>query len=158
MSQTLPERRSRLEPDRWEPFSDFEQAAERMRRMLDQTFGALGWRSTTERAGWLPSVDIEETDDAYLVQAELPGIRREDVDIELVGNELSITGEAKDRKREGTVRKQARRYGRFDYRVSLPDQVDADKVTATLKDGVLEVRVPRAERASRKKIEVKAGS
>ena len=154
MTQSLPERRSRLEPERWEPFSDLEQAAERMRRMLDQTFGGLGWRPTTERAGWLPLVDLEETDDAYLVEAELPGIRREDVDIELVGNELTITGEAREREHKGTLRKQSRRRGRFEYRVALPDQVDAGKVTASLKNGVLEVRVPRSQRASRRKIEV----
>jgi HSP20 family protein len=156
MTQSLPERRSRLEPERWEPFSDLEQVAERMRRMLDQTFGGSGWRSMTEQAGWLPLVDIEETDDAYVVSAELPGIRREDIDLELVGNELTISGEVKDEKHEGTMRRQTRRRGRFDYRVSLPDQVDANKVTATLKDGVLEVRVPRAQKAPRKKIAVKA--
>jgi HSP20 family protein len=156
MTQSLPERRSRLEPERWEPFSELEQVADRMRRMLDQTFAGLGWRSMTEQAGWLPLVDIEETDDAYVVSAELPGIRREDVDIELVGSELTISGEVKDEKHVGTMRKQTRRRGRFDYRVSLPDQVDADKVTANLKNGVLEVRIPRSQKASRKKIEVKS--
>jgi HSP20 family protein len=156
MTQSLPERRSRLEPERWEPQSELDQVAERMRRMLEQTFGTLGWRSMQERAGWLPVVDIEETDEAYVVEVELPGIRREDVDIELVGNDLAISGETKQREAKGTVRKQARRRGRFDYRVTLPDHVDADKVTATLKDGVLEVRVPRSQRAPRRKIEVKA--
>lgn len=156
MTQSLPERRSRLEPERWEPQSELDQVAERMRRMLEQTFGSLGWRSMQERAGWLPVVDIAETDDAYIVEAELPGIQRQDVDIELVGNELTISGETKQREPEGTVRKQSRRRGRFDYRVTLPDQVDADKVTATLKDGVLEVRVPRSQRAPRRKIEVKS--
>jgi HSP20 family protein len=156
MTQSLPERRSRLEPERWEPQSELDQVADRMRRMLEQTFGSLGWRSMQERAGWLPVVDIAETDDAYIVEAELPGIQRQDVDIELVGSELTISGEAKQRESEGTVRKQSRRRGRFDYRVTLPDQVDADKVTATLKDGVLEVRVPRSQRAPRRKIEVKS--
>lgn len=156
MSQLLPERRSRLAPERWEPLSEFEQVTERMRRMLDETFGSFGWPSSAETGGWSPLVDIEEADDAYLVEAELPGVRREDVNIELVGNELTITGEVKQRERKGALRKQTRRTGRFEYRVSLPTQVDADKIDAGLKEGVLTVRVPKSERAQRRKIEVKS--
>jgi HSP20 family protein len=156
VSQLLPERRSRLAPDRWEPLSELEQISERMRRMLDQTFGGLGWGSAMEAGGWSPLVDIEEADDGYVVEAELPGVQREDISIELVGNELSISGEVKDRERKGTLRRQTRRTGRFEYRVGLPDHVDAEKVEAKLKDGVLNVRVPKSERAQRRKIELKA--
>jgi HSP20 family protein len=156
MSQLLPERRSRLAPERWEPLGELEQMTERMRRMLDQTFGGFGWTSPIEAVGWSPLVDIEEGDDGYTVEAELPGVRREDVSIELVGNELAITGEVKERERTGTVRRQTRRTGRFEFRVGLPDHVDGEKVEATLKDGVLNVRVPKSERAQRRKIEVKA--
>ena len=156
MSQLLPERRSRLAPDRWEPLGDLEQVTERMRRMLEQTFGSLGWPSPTEQGGWSPLVDIEETDDAYVVEADLPGVKRQDVTIELVGNELMVTGEIKERERKGALRRQTRRVGRFDYRVVLPDHVDDDKVEANLTDGVLTVRVPKAERAQRRKIEVKS--
>ncbi|MGZ4403347.1 MAG: Hsp20/alpha crystallin family protein [Gaiellaceae bacterium] len=156
MSQLVPERRSRLAPDRWEPLSEFEQMTERMRRMLDQTLGNFGLQSPMETGGWLPLVDLEETDDAYVVEAELPGVKRNDVNIELVGNELTITGEAKERERKGVLRRQTRRVGRFEYRVTLPDQVDADKIEANLVDGVLTVRVPKAERERRRKIEVKS--
>jgi HSP20 family protein len=156
MSQLLPERRSRLAPERWEPLSEFEQVTERMRRMLDETFGSFGWPSSAETGGWSPLVDIEEADDAYVVEAELPGVRREDVNIEHVGNELTITGEVKQRERKGALRRQTRRTGRFEYRVSLPAQVDADKIDAGLKDGILTVRVPKSERAQRRKIEVKS--
>src|ERR687887_1500957 len=155
MSQILPERRSRLAPERWEPLSEFEQITERMRRMLDQTFGGLGWTSPVEAGGWSPLVDVEETDDAYVVEAELPGVKRDDVNIELVGNELAITGQIKERERKGAVRRQARHTGRFEYRLGLPSQVDPEKVDASLKDGVLSVRVPKSERAQRRKIEVK---
>jgi HSP20 family protein len=156
MSQLVPERRSRLAPDRWEPLSEFEQMTERMRRMLDQTLGNFGSQSPVETGGWLPLVDLEETDDAYVVEAELPGVKRNDVNIELVGNELTITGEAKERERKGVLRRQTRRVGRFEYRVTLPDQVDADKIEANLVDGVLTVRAPKAERERRRKIEVKS--
>jgi hypothetical protein len=89
MSQTLPERRSTTEPQRWEPLSELEQMTQRMRRMLDQTFGGFGLQSPliTEGAGWAPLVDIEEQDDAYVLEAELPGVKREDVNIEVAGNE-----------------------------------------------------------------------
>ncbi len=156
MSQLLPEQRSRLAPERWEPLSELEQVAERMRRMLDQTFGSCDWPSPAEARGWSPLVDIEEADDAYVVEAELPGVKREDVNIELVGNELTITGEVKEREHKGALRRQTRRTGRFAYRVGLPAQVGAENIEARLSDGVLTVRVPKAERAQRKKIEVKS--
>jgi HSP20 family protein len=156
MSQTLPERRSRPAPERWEPLNEFEQVTERMRRMLEQTFGDFGWPSQAEAGGWSPLVDIEEADDAYVVEAELPGVKREDVNIELVGNELTIKGEIKQRERKGALRRQTRRTGRFEYRVALPNHVDGDKIDANLKDGVLIVRVPKSERAQRRKIEVKS--
>jgi HSP20 family protein len=154
MSQLVPERRSRLAPDRWEPLSELEQMTERLRRTLDQTFGGRGWPSPSDRDEWSPLVDIEEEDDAYVVEADLPGVKRNDVNIELVGNELTITGEMKERERKGALRRQTRRVGRFDYRVLLPDHVDADKVDAKLHDGVLTVRVPKSERAQRRKIDV----
>jgi HSP20 family protein len=157
VSQLLPERRSRLAPERWEPLREFEQVTDRMRRLLDQTFGGFDWPSTSiETGGWSPNVDIEETDDAYVVEAELPGVKREDVSIELIGNELTITGEVKERKRDGALRRRTRRTGRFDYRVALPDHVDASKIEANLNEGVLTVRAPKSERAQRRRIEVKS--
>ena len=157
MSQVLPERRSEGETQRYEAGSDLEQVSERLRRMLDQTFVGFALPSlVTAMAAWSPPVDIEEHDDAYVVEAELPGIDRKDVNIELVGNELTITGEVKQREHKGALRRQTRRTGRFAYRVGLPAQVEADNIEASLSDGVLTVRVPKAERAQRKKIEVKS--
>jgi HSP20 family protein len=157
MSQLLPERRSGTATERWEPLSELERVTERMRRTLDQTFGQFGWPSfLTEQGGWSPLVDIEESDDVYVVEAELPGVKREDVNVELVGNELTITGEVKERERKGALRRQTRRTGRFEYRVSLPDQVDAGKIEANLAEGVLSVRVPKSERAQRRRIEIKS--
>jgi HSP20 family protein len=157
MSQLLPERRRAGAPERWEPFQELEEVTERMRRMLEETFGGFGrWRSLLPESGaWSPLVDIEERDDAYVLEAELPGVRREDVDVELIGNELSITGELKGKERTGTLRRRVRRTGRFDYRVTLPDQVEGDRIEASLADGVLTVRAPKSERAQRKKIEIK---
>jgi HSP20 family protein len=157
MSQTLPERRSTTQPEtRWEPLTEIDQVTDRMRRLLEQTFGGFGWAAPlTERTGWSPPVDLEETDDAYVVEAELPGVKREDVNIELVGNELMITGEVREQERTGTLRKKARRTGRFDYRLGLPSHVDPEQVKAALSEGVLTVRVPKSERAQRRRIEIK---
>ncbi len=140
---------------RWEPVQDLEQVTDRMRRMLSETLGS-DWALLKEAAAWVPSVDIEETDDSYVIEAELPGVDKKDINIELVGNELTITGEVKEKERKGIVRKQTRRIGRFDYRVRLPEQLESDKIDADLKDGVLTVSVPKSERASRKKIEIKS--
>jgi HSP20 family protein len=155
MSQLLPERRSRRTIEPWEPFSEFEQVSERLRRILEQTFGGFAPSPMTEQGGWSPLVDIEEEDDAYVVEAELPGVKEKDLNIEIVGNELAISGEVKERQRKGALRRQARRTGRFDYRVRLPEPLDAEQVDARLADGVLIVRVPKSERAQRRKIEVK---
>jgi HSP20 family protein len=153
MSQALQERRTRDTSEKAQPLSD----VERLRRMLDQTFGSFGLPSfVTESVGWSPPVDIEEQDNAYVIEAELPGVQKDDVNIELVSNELMITGEIKEREREGILRKRTRRIGRFEYRVRLPEQVDADKVEANLKDGVLSVRVPKREQAKRRTIQVKS--
>jgi HSP20 family protein len=156
MSQTLPERRPSATPERWEPFSELDEMTERMRRILEQTFGRFGWSSQlAERAVWSPLVDLEETDDSYVVEAELAGVKREDVNVELVGNELSITGEIKEPERRGTVRRQSRRTGRFAYRVSLPSHLEPEKVEAKLEGGILEVTVPKSERAQRRRIEIR---
>ena len=95
MSQLVPERRWTSRQER-SPFADLDQLDERMRRLLEQTFGDLP-PALTETAGWVPAVDVEEQDDAYVVEAEVPGVKREDVNIELVGNELAITGDIRRR-------------------------------------------------------------
>jgi HSP20 family protein len=123
-----------------------------MRRMLEQTFGGM----LDEPAGWIPAVDIEELEDAYVVEAEVPGVRREDVNIEVTGNELTISGEIKERERVGIIRRRTRRVGEFEFRVVLPNEVNPEGVDANLNDGVLTVRIPKAERAQRRRIEVKS--
>jgi HSP20 family protein len=147
MSQMMTERPGRLE--RWSQADELE-AGERLRRIFDQTFGGL----LGEAAGWVPAVDLEEQDDAYTVEVELPGVKKKDVDVELIGNELMISGEIEERERVGVLRRRTRRYGRFEFRVSLPGQVDAEAIEAKLDDGVLTVHVPKSQREQRRKIRV----
>ncbi|MGJ5749810.1 Hsp20/alpha crystallin family protein [Streptomyces puniciscabiei] len=85
--------------------------------------------------------DLHEADDAYVVEARLPGIKREDIDVEVGEGELCITGEYKEREREGVLRRSTRRTGRFEYRTLLPADVKAEEITATLADGMLTVTV-----------------
>jgi HSP20 family protein len=155
MSIQVPERRSRLATERSEQLSELDQVTERMRRMLDQTFGGFGLQPFWMDA-WTPPVDIEETDSEYVIEAELPGVQDKDVSIEHAGNEISVIGEVKERAHKGVLRRQARRTGRFEYRVRLPEQVDPDKIDAKLEGGVLTVRVPKSQRAQRRRIEVKS--
>jgi HSP20 family protein len=156
-SPTATERERRpasTQPVHW---ASIEQVPERMRRMLEQTLGSFGSPALlSEAATWTPLVDIEEEDGAYVIEAELPGAKREDITIELLGNELSISGEIKARERKGIVRRSSRRVGQFDYRVTLPSHVDPKKIDAKLSDGVLTVRVPKAEQAQRQRIDVKS--
>jgi HSP20 family protein len=78
------------------------------------------------------------------------------VNIELIGDELTVTGEIKERERKGVVRRRTRRVGQFELRVVLPDRVESEKIEASLDAGVLTVRAPKAERAARRKIVVKS--
>jgi HSP20 family protein len=151
MSQLLPER-SRTGSEGLSPLNELGQLNERMRRMLEQTFGGM----LDEPAGWIPAVDIEELEDAYVVEAEVPGVKRDDVNIEVSGNELTISGEIKIREREGIIRRRTRRVGEFEFRVVLPNEVNAEAIDAKLNDGVLTVRIPKAEHAQRRRIEVKS--
>jgi HSP20 family protein len=154
MSQVLPERSSRA-PDRFQP-SGVVDPLERVRSLLDQTLGEEIASMLTEVRAFSPPVDIEETDDAYVIEADLPGVKREDVDIELEGNELTVSGEVKQR--EGKFRRRTRRVGHFELRVVLPDGVDSDRVEANLDNGVLTVRVPKSERAQRRRIDLRSDS
>ncbi|MEV7954449.1 Hsp20/alpha crystallin family protein [Streptomyces sp. NPDC058316] len=128
--------------------AEFDDLFERMNRFL----GAVG---TEPSAGaWSPLTDLHETDDAYVVEAELPGIERQDIDIEISDRELCITGEYKECEREGALRHSTRRAGHFEYRTLLPTDLKAERVTATLADGVLTVTVPKAQAAKPHHVEI----
>src|SRR4051794_39106193 len=114
MSQFLPVRSSSSRAsDRFQPTPDID-PLERVRSLLDQTLGGEIASMLTEPHAFTPPVDIEETEDAYVIEADLPGVNREDIDIELDGNELQVTGEVKQR--EGKFRRRTRRVGRFELR------------------------------------------
>lgn len=108
-----------------------------------------------ERSGaWTPALTVEETDDAYIVETELPGIRREDIKIELDESVLHVYGETTEVERKGEVRHQTRRTGKFDYRLSLPGDLDGEKVEAALADGVLTLTLVKAAPVKTRQIEI----
>lgn len=148
----LPVLRSSDAVDRWNSFREFENLYSQIGQLMNSTFGQLDETAT----GWSPLADLSETEDAYLVEVDLPGVKQKDIDIELQGNLLSVSGELKVKEREGLMRHRTRRVGQFLYRVQLPDTVDADKVEAALGDGVLTVTVPKVEAAKPKRIAIKA--
>ncbi|MEU9125013.1 Hsp20/alpha crystallin family protein [Streptomyces sp. NPDC048506] len=97
---------------------------------------------------------MHEADDAYIIEAELPGVKRDDIDVEVSGRELCIAGEYKACEREGVLRRTTRRTGHFEYRSLLPTDVKTGEVKANLTDGVLTVTVPKAQAAKPRHIEI----
>ena len=139
---------------RWEPARELEQLQNQMERWMESVWSPIG--AGNGGSTWLPVADIEETDDAWIIEAELPGVDRKDVTVELRDSELIISGEIKQKERKGVLRRRTRRTGEFEYRVTLPGQTDAESIDASLHDGVLTVRVPKANQAKPRRIEVKA--
>jgi HSP20 family protein len=101
-----------------------------------------------------PAVDIEETDDAYIFEIDLPGVRKDDISIEAGQNELHISGQVIEKERTGIMRHRTRRTGQFSYRVALPAGTDPNKITAAHNDGVLTVTVPRTEASRPRRIDI----
>jgi HSP20 family protein len=135
-----------------QPYRELQDLQEQTAQLLQQVMpGAVAGPVQP----WIPDVDIEETDDAWMVQADLPGAKPDDVDVELNDGELVIHGEIKEEERAGVLRRRARRVGRFEYRVQLPGDVNADGIDAQLHDGVLSIRVPKAAKSQPRRIEVK---
>jgi HSP20 family protein len=128
------------QPWREPSFGGIDTVFDRMvRGILGPTLTAHPWPG-----GFVPSVDIEETDDAYIVEIELPGVRREDITVEFGDGELRISGQVLVRDRTGIVRQRTRRSGHFSYRVTLPSGIDPGGISARYRDGVLTVTVPRS--------------
>jgi HSP20 family protein len=127
------------------PFRGFRDMQSEMERMFDEAFGAFGRppyrRATMEE--WTPAVDAVTSDGELVIRAELPGLKREDVDVTVSNGILTISGERKEEREEkgsGYLLRE-RRYGSFRRSMTLPEGTDEGKVKARFEDGVLEVRV-----------------
>ena len=133
------------------PFGELE----RMRRQMDRLFENAMSPLQRTQAGVFPLTNLTEDKDNFYVRAELPGIKGEDLDIQITGNKLAISGERKIAAEEGArYHRREREAGTFSRMIGLPGEVDADKVDANLVDGILTVVVPKAEVAKPKHITV----
>ncbi|MBC8453729.1 Hsp20/alpha crystallin family protein [PVC group bacterium] len=105
-----------------------------------------------------PRMDAWEADDKLVVELELPGVAKEDVDISVIGNELTVSGKSEhgEEEKDATYHRRERRYSEFSRTVTLPYEPDAEKVTAASKDGVLTISIPQPAKTKPKKITVKA--
>jgi HSP20 family protein len=134
-----------------EPFNELDDLQDRLGRLFENVWSGVG-----DGQAWSPLVDVEETEDAWILEVDVPGVKREDINVEVNHGEVAITGEIKERERTGILRRRTRRVGQFDLRVTLPGDIDADNIEAKLHDGVLNVRIPKSERARPKRVEVKS--
>jgi HSP20 family protein len=139
-------------PTRWLQADSFE-SFEDIHQRMDQLIRSFG--STVDRTRWSPfPADLEETEDAYVVEIDLPGVSRNDVTLEVSGHELTVYGEVKERERTGFLRRQTRRVGRFHHTVSLPGEVDVERIKASLDDGVLIIQAPKSQATKARRVEV----
>lgn len=152
---TLPVSRQAEGVARWDPLRELDDLQRRMTDLIATVLGAAGSEAPTPGV-WTPLADVSETDDAYLVEIELPGVKRKDVTVEVAAGELRIGGELVEKERVGWWRHRTRRVGRFGYRTQLPGDIDDQRITADLADGVLTVRVPKNEAARPRRIPINA--
>ncbi|HZQ29394.1 MAG TPA: Hsp20/alpha crystallin family protein [Acidimicrobiales bacterium] len=149
---TLPanqgQQRRPAEVARWDPFDELQQQLAQVFQDWPQMRGPIG-------SDFMPVADVEETDDAFVVDIELPGVKKNDIDLEVMGRRLIVTGERTEKERKGILRHQTRAVGRFRFEVVLPADVDDTGVEASLEHGVLEVRIPKASADKPKRIEIR---
>jgi HSP20 family protein len=139
---------------RWNPFVEFDDIQRRLNRLFMERSVKNGEPAF---ADFMPAVDIEETDTEFIVKADLPDVRKEDLKIQVEDGVLAIEGERKQEKEEQgrKFHKIEREYGRFVRRFALPTEVDGEKVRADFKHGVLNVVLPKTPAAKPKTIDIK---
>jgi HSP20 family protein len=145
---------------RWEPFRELNTLQSEMNRLFDSVFDTpRGGNSGGALRRWMPAMDLVETDEHFVLRADLPGLSEDDVKIEVEDGTLIVSGERKaehEERGEGFHRLE-RAFGTFSRSLTLPKGVDADAVTASFERGVLEVRVPKPAQRKPRRIEIASG-
>jgi HSP20 family protein len=148
---------------RWEPARELSSLQGEMNRLFSAFFDGPG-QVANSGAGvvnrWIPAMDLVEQDEHYVLLADLPGMREDDVNIELENNVLSISGERKhERAEEGKgFYRVERASGAFSRSLTLPEGVDAEAIAASFQDGVLELRIPKPEQRKPHRVRITAGA
>ena len=142
---------------RWDPFLELEDISERLNRVFSRPSLRNSGKENLTVADWMPTVDISETEGEYLIKAELPEVRKEDVKVTVENGVLTLQGERRQEKEEKGKRfhRVERSYGSFVRSFTLPESVDESSVKAEYKDGVLNLHLPKSEKVKPKAIDVK---
>jgi HSP20 family protein len=143
---------------RWDPFRELQDMSQRLNQIFTRPFDGLGsGRQLLTVAEWSPAVDVSETDGEYVIKAELPEVKKEDVKVTMEDGVLTLEGERKQEKEEKGKRyhRIERSYGSFMRSFELPDNVDTSKAKAEYKDGMLTLSLPKSEKAKSKALEIK---
>jgi HSP20 family protein len=142
---------------RWDPFRELSSIQNELNRLFGRTFGVEEGEEI-RAAAWVPPVDVAETQDRFVITAELPGVKPEDVDISVENSILRIRGERRfyDEQKEDDFHRIERRFGSFARSITLPPTADSDSIQASFDAGVLRIEVPKREEAKPRKIQVKA--
>jgi HSP20 family protein len=148
----LPARRSGRTLTLADPSTELEDIYDRMGQLMNFAFGDLGPGRLTEMP-WVPAADLAENDQAYVVHVEVPGVRKDQLNVQVVDRELVITGEITEQS-NGRRHRSTRRTGKFEYRALLPGDINPDQVSAELADGVLTVTVPKSQQAKPRQVKV----
>ncbi len=145
-----------MELVRWEPFEGLNKVQSRINELFDDTFGRPRTYAKAPAGAWLPPVDILESKDSYLICAELPGMKKEDFNLEVNDGTLTVSGERKYEEPASGVEyhRVERVAGKFSRSFYLPQTVKQDGIKATYRDGILEVQVPKAEEAKPRQIAI----
>jgi len=140
----------------WDPFRRLSSLRDEIDRLFDSPLSRLSEATQPFLSGWLPAVDLFEDKDTLTLKAELPGMKKEEIDISLHDGVLTVSGERKAENKydNAEVCRSERFVGRFQRSVALPSLVDADKTKATYKDGILTVVLQKAEEAKPKQIDI----
>ena len=143
---------------RFDPFRDLAVLQDRMNRLFNEAYTPRTSDDLMNRGTWTPAVDIYEVDGALVLKAELPDMRREDIDVSVENNTLTIRGERKldNEIKQENFHRIERAYGGFVRSFSLPNTVDATKIGAEYKNGVLTVKLPVREEAKARTIQIEA--
>ena len=144
---------------RWEPLRDLASIQNEMNRLFGTVFDAPGPSNGNTLRRWMPAMDLVETEDQFVLRADLPGLTEGDVTIEVEDNVLTVSGERKaehEAAKEGYHRVE-RAFGAFSRSLTLPEGVDAGAVTASFDRGVLEIRIPKPEQRKPRKISIGVG-
>ncbi len=141
---------------RWDPLCELEDMSDRLNRMFARPVTRTNGKETLRVADWMPTVDISETEGEYVIKAELPEVKKDDVKVTLEEGVLTIQGLRRQEKEEKTTKyhRIERSYGTFVRSFSLPDQVNESGVKAEFKDGMLNLHIPKSEKAKPRAIEV----